>query len=124
MTKKIDKLLNISEVALKFGLINKKNGKPLTHTLRFWETKFKKLKPTILAGGRRYYSARDIEIINMIFFLLKKQSLTINGAVKAMNSGLKHLDESKTSSIKAKYYINKIKNKSNEILNRIKKLNG
>jgi len=124
MLKNRYKLLNISEVALKFGLINKKKGKPLTHTLRFWETKFKQLKPTILAGGRRYYSAKDVEIIKMIFFLLKKQGLTINGAIKVMNSRLKQLDQSKTSSIKAKYYMNKIKNKSKEILNRIKKLNG
>ena len=36
-----DKLINISELASKLELINKKNKKPLTHTLRFWETKFK-----------------------------------------------------------------------------------
>jgi len=124
MLKNSDKLLNISEVALKFGLINKKNGKPLTHTLRFWETKFKQLKPTILAGSRRYYSTKDIEVIKIIFFLLKEHGLTINGAIKVMNSGLKQLDGSKTSSIKVEYYKNKIKNRSKEILKRIKKLNG
>ena len=124
MLKNSDKLLNISEVALKFGLINKKNGKPLTHTLRFWETKFKQLKPTILPGSRRYYSTKDIEVIKIIFFLLKEHGLTINGAIKVMNSGLKQLDGSKTSSIKVEYYKNKIKNRSKEILKRIKKLNG
>ena len=124
MSKNIDKLLNISEVALKFGLINKKSSKPLTHTLRFWETKFKQLKPTILGGNRRYYSTKDIEVIKMIYFLLKEQGLTINGAIKVMNTGLKQLDQSKTSSIKDDYYKKKIKNKSKEILNRIKKLNG
>jgi len=93
MSKNIDKLLNISEVALKFGLINKKSSKPLTHTLRFWETKFKQLKPTILGGNRRYYSTKDIEVIKMIFFLLKEQGLTINGAIKVMNTGLKKLDQ-------------------------------
>jgi len=124
MLKNNYKLLNISEVALKFGLINKKNGKPLTHTLRFWENKFKQLKPTVLAGGRRYYSSKDIEVIKMIFFLLKEQGLTIKGAIKGMNNNLKDLDDSKRLSIKAKYYKNKIKNKSKEILNRIKKLNG
>ena len=124
MLKNIDKLLSISEVALKFGLINKKSSKPLTHTLRFWETKFKQLKPTILAGGRRYYSVKDIEVVKMIFFLLKKQGLTINGAKKVMNSNLKQLDDSKTSSIKAEYYKNKIKIKTKNILTRIKNLNG
>jgi len=105
-------------------LINQKNKKPLTHTLRFWETKFKQLKPTILAGGRRYYTVKDIKVVEMIFFLLKDQGLTINGAKKSMNENLKHLDEIKTSSIKAKYYRNIIKKKSKNILKRIKKLNG
>ena len=71
------KLLSISQLALKVGLINQKNKKPLTHTLRFWETKFKQLKPTILAGGRRYYTVKDIKVVEMIFFLLKDQGLTI-----------------------------------------------
>ena len=124
MLKDKNKLLNISELALRINLVNPKNNKPLIHTLRFWETKFKQLKPTILGGGRTYYSLKDIEVVKMIFFLLKKQGMTINGAKKAMNENLKHLDETKTSSIKAKYNINKIKLKSKEILNKINKLHG
>ena len=124
MFKKKNKLLNISQLAFKLGLINKKSKKPLTHTLRFWETKFKQLKPTILNGGRRYYSIEDVKIVKMIIFLLKEQGMTINGAKKVMNEKLKSLDEVKTSSIKAEYYKNKIKKKTQEILNRLKKLNG
>ena len=124
MLKNNNKLLNISELSLKLGLISKKNKKPLTHTLRFWETKFKQLKPTILAGGRRYYSVKNVEVVKMIFFLLKDQGMTINGAKKAMNEKLKYLDGAKTSSIKDSYYKNIIKLKSKEILNKIKKLNG
>ena len=124
MKKNNNKLLSISKVAVKFGLINDKNQKPSTHTLRFWEVKFKQLKPTILAGGRRYYSEKNIEVIKMIFFLLKDQGLTINGAIKVMNENLKNLDETKSSSIKAKYYKKKIKDKSKNILKKIKKLNG
>ena len=124
MLKNNNKLLNISELSLKLGLISKKNKKPLTHTLRFWETKFKQLKPTILAGGRRYYSVKNVEVAKMIFFLLKDQGMTINGAKKVMNEKLKYLDGAKTSSIKDSYYKNIIKLKSKEILNKIKKLNG
>ena len=123
MLKKVNKLLNISEVALKLDLIGIKNKKPSTHTLRFWETKFKQLRPTILRG-RRYYSIKDIEVVKMIIFLLKKQCLTINGAQKTMNENLKQLDDTKTSSIKEEYYKEKIKKKSKDILYRIKKLNG
>ena len=124
MYKNKDKLLSISELALKLNLINPKNKKPLTHTLRYWETNFKQLRPTILGGRRRYYSSKDIKVVKMILFLLKTQGMTINGAKKAMNVNLKHLDDTKTSSIKAAYYKKSIKDKSKKILNRIKKLNG
>ena len=124
MLKKNIKLFNISEVAQMFGLINKKNNKPSTDTLRFWETKFKQLKPKILTGSRRYYTEKDIDTIKMIVFLLKEQGLTINGAKKILENNPKQLDDFKTSSIKASYYINKIKSKSKKILIKIKKLNG
>ena len=118
------KLLSISQVTIMFGMINKKNKKPATHILRFWETKFKQLKPTIFPGGRRYYSPKDIEVIKMIIFLLKEQGLTINGAIKLMNSTVKELDDTNASSIKATYYKKKIKAKSKLILDKLKKING
>jgi DNA-binding transcriptional MerR regulator len=124
MFEKKNKLINISELAIKIGLTKPNSKKPLTHTLRFWETKFKQLKPTILSGGRRYYALRDIEIVKMIYFLLKVKGMTINGAKKVMNSNIKHLDDIKSLSIKTEYYKKIIKIKSNKILNRIKKLNG
>ena len=65
------KLMNISELAKQLGLKNNKSSKLSTHTLRFWESKFKQIKPTFLSG-RRYYSKKDVEIISLIKFLLKK----------------------------------------------------
>ena len=124
MLKNKNQLLNISQAATKLGLINKKSKKPLTQTLRFWETKFKQLRPTILSGSRRYYSLRNIDVIKMIIFLLKDKGLTINGAVKIMNNNMKNLDHTKVSSIKAEYIRDKLKVKSKKILERIKKLNG
>jgi DNA-binding transcriptional MerR regulator len=124
MLKNKNQLLSISRVAEMLGLINRKNSKPLTHTLRFWETKFKQLKPTILLGGRRYYSKKNIETIRMIIFLLKDQGLTINGAIKVMSEKVKELDDTKTLSIKDNYYKKIIKIKSKKILNKIKKING
>ena len=124
MLKTKIKFLNISELALKVGLISLKNKKPLTHTLRFWETKFKQLKPTILSGNRRYYSSKNIKILKMIIFLLKEQGLTINGAIKLMNDPANKLDETKASSINAEYYKKNIKTKSKNILEKIKKING
>jgi len=124
MSKNKSLLLSISKTASLVGLINRKSRKPLTHTLRFWEKNFKQLKPTILSGGRRYYTTKNIEVIKMIIFLLKDQGLTISGAIKLMNGTVKELDDTIPSSIKAEYYRKNIKLKSKEILNKIKKLNG
>ena len=124
MPENKNKLLPISEVAKMFGLKNPKTNKPLNHSLRFWETKFKQLKPLILAGSRRYYSKKNIEIIKMIIFLLKDQGLTIKGAIKVMNNNSKELDDTKTLSIKGEYYKKNIILKSKQILKKIKKLNG
>ena len=118
------KFLTISEVAKVFGLKNSKTKKPSNHTLRFWETKFKQLKPTILAGGRRYYSKKNIKVLKMIIYLLKEQGLTINGAIRVMNHNSKELDDTKTLSIKREYYKKNIKLKSKNILQKIRKLHG
>ena len=82
MTKSEDAYKSISEVARILELINKKNGKLNTHTIRFWEKEFKQIKPRILAGRRRYYDSRSIEVLKKIKFLLKEKGLTINGAKK------------------------------------------
>jgi len=75
----------ISEVAREVGLVNKKTGILQTHTIRYWESQFKQIKPTIRAGKRRYYSAKDLEIIIYIKHLLKEKGLTINGVKKLLN---------------------------------------
>ena len=125
MIHKIDKTYkSIGEVAKILDLINKKKGTLNTHTIRFWEKEFKQIKPKILSGNRRYYSAKNIKILKLIIFLLKEQGLTINGAIKLMNEKVKELDDQKRSSIKAEYYKENIKTKSKIILNKIKKING
>ena len=117
------KLLNIREACALLGLIDKKNNKKLTHTLRYWEKEFKQLKPKIL-NGRRYYTQENIKVAKKIVYLLKEQGLTIMGAKKLMNDNLKKLDDESLISVKADYYKKQIKNKSRNILNKLKKLNG
>ena len=124
MTKDTKKLFNISDVAKMFNLINPKTKKASTHTLRFWETKFKQLKPILLTGGRRNYSKKNLEVIKMIIFLLKDQGLTINGAIKVMSDKSKQLDGIETLSIRSEYQKTNIKLKLKKIIEKIKKLNG
>ena len=69
----------IGEVAKELSLIDFKSGKLKTHTIRFWETQFKEIKPSVRAGKRRYYSEKDFKIIKTIHYLLKKQGMTIKG---------------------------------------------
>ncbi len=118
-----DKLISISQLATQLNLVDKKTKKPSTHTLRFWESKFKQIKPTIITG-RRYYSNKDVEIIKLINFLLKEKGLTITGAKKILNEKTNKLDASSLKSVKTDYFKEIIKNKSKKILKRIKKLNG
>ena len=80
----------IGEVTKELGLVNKKTGNLQTHTLRYWETQFKQIKPLIRAGKRRYYSKENLKIIKIINFLLKERGLTINGAKKILNNLKRH----------------------------------
>ena len=76
----------IGEVTKELGLIDKKTGNLQTHTLRYWESQFKQIKPLIRAGKRRYYSKKNFQIIKLIKFLLKEKGLTINGVKKILSN--------------------------------------
>ena len=82
--KKIYK--TIGEVARELNLIDKKTGQVQTHTIRYWETQFKQIKPIIMAGRRRYYSDKNIKVLNYIKSLLKEKGFTINGVKKMLES--------------------------------------
>jgi DNA-binding transcriptional MerR regulator len=107
----------IGQVAKELDLVNKDNGKLQTHTIRYWETQFKQIKPIILAGKRRYYSPEIIKIIKYTKFLLKDKGLTIIGAKNLLNNKkTHHLDEDVNSSINSEN-LNKNKIIKNKILN-------
>ena len=75
----------IGQTAKELNLVDEKTGELKTHTIRYWEKQFKQIKPTIRAGNRRYYSQKDLKILNQIKFLLKERGLTINGAKKLLS---------------------------------------
>ena len=56
------------------------------HTLRFWESEFKSLRPVKRKGNRRYYQKEDIEIIKKIQALLYTEGLTISGVKRNLSS--------------------------------------
>ena len=60
----------IGEVAKDLNLVNLNSGKLNTHTIRYWETQFKQIKPKILNGNRRYYDNDTIEKLKKVKYLL------------------------------------------------------
>ena len=111
----------ISEVAKLLNLINPKTGSLNTHTLRFWETQFKQLRPKIFSGKRRYYDKKNIDLVKKIKFLLKEKGMTISGVKKILNNTDSfNLDEISNKSISNENL--DIKNKIRKISNLIKSI--
>ena len=117
----MEKLINISELAIELDLVNSKNKKPLNYVLRYWEKQFSQIKPKII-NKRRYYSKEQVEIFKMIKYFLKNQGLTINGVKNILNSKINKLDDYNYNSLKATYLKNKFKTKSEKILSRLNRL--
>ena len=115
----------IGEVAEILELKSKKEGVFSTHTIRFWETQFKQIKPKLLNSNRRYYDQKTIDTLKKIKFLLKDQGMTINGVKKILNNPNKNhtlnLDEISNNSIRAQDFKNKVF-KISKIVKNLKKL--
>jgi len=118
MNKSNNAYKTIGEVTKELGLVDKKTGKLQTHTIRYWETQFKQIKPDIFAGKRRYYSKKVFGIIKYIQFLLKERGLTILGAKKILdNTETQSIDADKNIGINSSNF-----ETPNTIKKRIKKI--
>ena len=119
MIKTLNSYKTISEVVKILKLKSKKGQSIPTHTIRFWEKKFKQIKPKIFNGNRRYYDKKNIELLKTVHFLLKEQGMTIDGVRKILNNNesLK-LDEISNQTIKT----NNLKNKLIKISTLVKNL--
>ena len=73
-------LRTIGEVAKALGIRQ--------HVLRYWEEQFPMLKPLKRSGGRRYYRAEDVRLIETIDRLVHREGYTLKGAKKALQGGL------------------------------------
>ena len=89
---------SIGEVARILELNDDKKGRLKTHTIRFWEKKFKQIKPKLFNTKRRYYDQNSIDILKKIKYLLKDEGMTIKGVKKMLN---------KDKSLKLDEYSNK-----------------
>jgi len=55
------------------------------HVLRYWESKFKLLRPARRYSGHRKYSQADIDLINRIRVLVFEKKFSLAGAKKEIN---------------------------------------
>ena len=115
------KLINISAVSRILNNIDDKTNKPLNYILRYWEKEFKIIRPKKI-NNRRYYSIKQVEIVKMINFLLKKQGMTIFGVKNLIFKNTNKLDDHNALSLKADYYNKNLKTKSKVLLEKINKL--
>ena len=111
----------IGEVAeiLELDFIGKKKN---THTIRYWESEFKQIKPIII-NKRRHYDDKNIDLLKKIKFLLKDKGMTISGAKKQLNEDFFDIDANENKTINAldlKYKLNKI----NKLIKELKTSNG
>ena len=108
--KSIKKFKTIAQVA--------ENLKLAQHVLRFWENRFKQLKPLKLSGNRRYYREIDIELIGYIKNLLYEDCISIKGVQKIFgNQSINQILKSKNPILKKKNVLSDNKNLKKENLN-------
>lgn len=70
-------LLTIGELSAELGVPQ--------HILRYWETKFSKLRPMTRAGNRRYYRPNDVALVRRIHALLNVEGYTVKGVQKLLS---------------------------------------
>ncbi len=116
MNKSDSAYKTIGEVAKILNLKSNNKGTLPTHVIRFWETQFRQIKPTILNSNRRYYDEKTINLLKKVKFLLKDQGMTINGVKKILNNedSLK-LDVIADKSIRTENLRNKLLKISNKL---------
>ena len=97
-------------------------SKKNTHTIRYWESEFKQIKPIII-NKRRHYDDKNIDILKKIKFLLKDKGMTISGVKKQLNDDFFDVDANENKTINAlnlKFKLNKI----NKLIKDLKTSNG
>ena len=90
---------NIGEVAKAFNV--------KTSLLRFWENEFDEIKPKKKKSGTRKYTPKDIEIIQLIYHLVKERGMTLDGAKKQLKQ--------KNNSLSKNSILLKLKNIKSEL---------
>jgi DNA-binding transcriptional MerR regulator len=83
--------------------------------LRFWEKEFPQLKPRKNGKGTRFYTQEDIQLIKQIYYLVREQNLTLEGARNRLKNKKENVE-------KQQEVVERLKNIRRELLNIRKEL--
>lgn len=98
------------------GEVSKEINVP-AHILRFWESKFDRLKLIKRKNSHRYYNKEDILFLIFIKKLINEDGLTIQGVQRHLKKNKKITEFSSTKEKDYLYILNEIKNDINNIIN-------
>lgn len=73
LSKKYYKISDVSEI---LGIS--------ASTIRYWESEFPEISPMRSVSNQRFYTPEDIEVLRIIYFLLKVKGLKIDAAKEQM----------------------------------------
>jgi len=83
-----------------------------SHTLRYWESSLKLLRPTRLTSGHRRYTRKDLELVLKIKDLRYNKRYTLAGTKKCLADG-----SAKESSVPTTEILKEAKKELQSILN-------
>ncbi len=97
------------------GEASEMTGVPV-HLLRQWEERYHQLRPHRTQSNRRYYLARDIEIIRRIKTLIRHEGMTGKGAKRRLTEELRGAVRPGTQG-EARILVDKIIEEARTVLN-------
>lgn len=62
-------------------------------TLRYWETEFKELRPKRSTHNQRFYTPKDIELLQIIHYLLHVKGMKIEAAKEQLASNRSNISK-------------------------------
>ena len=87
MNKNLKTYFSIKEVAQKLDVAES--------TLRYWQKEFPQLKPKTSDSGVRMYTEKDIEVLKVIYNLVKVRGFKIASARKMLHTNREGADKQK-----------------------------
>lgn len=86
--------------------------------LRFWEKEIPALRPKKTPTGVRQYTKEDIDLVRLIYHLVKEQGLTVKAARKRLKTSKKQVVEHQQVAARLK----EIRNELQEMIDKLDEL--